>query len=40
MLEHVGRENYATLGDVIHRCLPSERARADSLDRPQPPASD
>jgi cyclopropane-fatty-acyl-phospholipid synthase len=31
MLEHVGRDNYVAMGDVIHRCL----ARTHSFHRPQ-----
>ncbi|MDH5513503.1 MAG: cyclopropane-fatty-acyl-phospholipid synthase family protein, partial [Gammaproteobacteria bacterium] len=37
MLEHVGRENYRELGDVIHRCLtPAGRGLIHSIGRNKP----
>lgn len=37
MLEHVGRENYRELGDVIHRCLtPAGRGFIHSIGRNKP----
>ncbi len=39
MLEHVGKDNYATLGEVIHRCLRNDgRALIHTIgrNRPQP----
>ncbi|HEY2146774.1 MAG TPA: cyclopropane-fatty-acyl-phospholipid synthase family protein [Pirellulales bacterium] len=41
MLEHVGRENYATLGDVVHRCLrPNGRGLIHSIGRNRPHPTD
>ena len=41
MLEHVGRENYVELGDVIHRCLKSSgRGLIHSIGRNRPHPTD
>ncbi|HKD36421.1 MAG TPA: cyclopropane-fatty-acyl-phospholipid synthase family protein, partial [Pirellulales bacterium] len=41
MLEHVGRENYETLGDMVHRCLrPNGRGLIHSIGRNRPHPTD